>query len=133
MCSWKINIMAIQYLFWKYFVQHKSRGILSNPNHPFSHTHSHTHTHTLVRRHTLVSRLKKNSLLNLEFHYLFRVRRLEPTFIGVGMMLEVRKLTRTLIFSQDFLKNLLKNLLQYILPLFVCPWKRHILYCLDLF
>ena len=79
----------------------------------------------------------------------YRVRQLvyvayvrTPSFIGVPMILDMRTLTSTLILSLwcfNVLKIFLVLIILYYLKtyltfnLFVCPWKRQILYCLHLF
>ena len=66
------------------------------------------------------------------------------TFISIRMILDMHTLTRTLIFLLWYFKVfknfpdsfnfiLFKNLLLYVWLLFVCPWKRQILYCSHLF
>ena len=69
---------------------------------------------------------------------------LTPNFIGVRMILDMCTLTRTRIFSLWFFevyKTFLVRIILYCLKvtaihstfnLFVCPWRRQILYCLHL-
>ena len=80
--------------------------------------------------------------LSSTFGYVAYVR--TPTFIGVRMILDMGTLTRTLNFPHHFLQfsNFLVLIISYCqkrtaiylnFNVFICPWKRHILYCLHLF